>query len=166
MTIQKSYGKQVLALGLAMLAAMLLVRVILISMGANAQGILGRVTESREALTQVVKEPNELVMVYGSSMTQAGFSPRQFDTELAKMGKDITSFNYGFGGLNPFFQDYLSRRIAEQFENNDRRLKLAMIEFNPFQTTSVRWNRAESVVDSMHSCIDDETLHEGEGKLF
>lgn len=161
MTIQKSYGKQVLALGLAMLAAMLLVRVILLSMGASAQGILGRVTESREALIRVVKEPNELVMFYGSSMTQAGFSPRQFDAELAKMGKDITSFNYGFGGLNPFFQDYLSRRIADQFENNDRRLKLAMIEFNPFQTTSVRWNRAESVVDSFLTLLaSDEELFE------
>lgn len=161
MTSRKIYAKTVITLGLSMLAAMLIIRLILMSMGANSQGVLGRVTESRAALTQVVKEPNDLVMFFGSSMTRAGFSPRQFDREMALMGKEVTSFNYGFGGLNPYFQDFLSRRIAEQIEDNDRRLKLTMIEFNPFQTTRVRWNRAQPVLDSFLTLLaSDQELFE------
>ena len=100
-----------------------------------------------------------LVMFYGSSMTGAGFSPRKFDRDLKAMGKDITSFNFGFGGLNPYFQDLLSRRIAEQFENKDRRLKLALIEFNPFQATTTRWNRAKFTLDSFITMLaSDEEL--------
>ena len=115
---------------------------------AKSQGIMARVEQAREALPKILKEPQDLVMFYGSSMTRAGFSPRKFDLDLNAMGKNIKSFNFGFGGLNPFFQDYLSRRIADRFEQEDRRLKLAMIEFNPFQTTTARWNRAKSVIDS------------------
>jgi hypothetical protein len=147
-TSRKVFGKAVFAIGLSMLSAMIIIRLILISMGANTQGVLGRVTESRAALTQIVKDPDELVMFFGSSMTQAGFSPRKFDAALADLDKNVTSFNYGFGGLNPYFQDFLSRRIVEDLEDNERRLTLTMIEFNPFQTTSTRWNRAKPVLDS------------------
>ena len=48
----------------------------------------------------------------------------------------------------PFFQDYLSRRIRDAFKAEDKRLKLVVIEFNPFQTTQSRWNGALPVVDS------------------
>ncbi|MEM6639709.1 MAG: hypothetical protein AAF610_07390 [Pseudomonadota bacterium] len=87
-------------------------------------------------------------MGFGSSMVQAGFSPREFDRHIAAAGGDVTSFNFGFGGLNPLFQDYLSRRIREDFEANDRRLKLTIIEFNPFQTTEARRTLQASLEDS------------------
>jgi hypothetical protein len=131
-----------------MAVAMGSINFLLNSNDINTQGVLGRVNEARMALPKIVAEPNDLVMFYGSSMTRAGFSPRQFDHSLALEGKKITSFNFGFGGLNPYFQDLLSRRIVEKFESSDRRLKLALIEFNPFQATQTRWNRAESAVDS------------------
>jgi len=63
-------------------------------------------------------------------------------------GVKVKSFNFGFGGLNPFFQDYLSRRIRDAFQEKDRRLKLAIIEFVPFQATKSRWNGAQPVIDS------------------
>jgi hypothetical protein len=160
MTSQKVFGKAFIAIGLSMLTAMVIIRLILISMGASTQGVLGRVTESRAALEQIVKDPDELVMFFGSSMTRAGFSPRKFDADLAKLDKKVTSFNYGFGGLNPYFQDFLSRRIVEELEDNERRLTLIMIEFNPFQTTSTRWNRAKPVLDSFLTLLasDPELL--------
>ncbi|MFT4939719.1 MAG: hypothetical protein ACI88A_002764 [Paraglaciecola sp.] len=161
MTSQKIFGKAFFAIGLSMLTAMVIIRLILISMGANTQGVLGRVTESRAALAHIVKDPDELAMFFGSSMTRAGFSPRQFDADLAELDKNVTSFNYGFGGLNPYFQDFLSRRIVEELEENERRLTLTMIEFNPFQTTTTRWNRAKPVLDSFLTLLasDPELLN-------
>lgn len=161
MTSRKLYGKTFIIIGLCMLTAMIIIRLILMSMGAHSQGVLGRVTESRAALSRIAKEPKELVMFFGSSMTRAGFSPRKFDTDLAAMGKNVTSFNFGYGGLNPYFQDFLSRRIVEEFEANDRQIKLTMIEFNPFQTTSARWNRAKPVADSFLTLLaSDQELFE------
>jgi hypothetical protein len=131
-----------------MITAMGLVRVVLDANGANQQGILGRVLQAQAALPKIIAEPNDLVMFYGSSMVRAGFSARKFDRDLQAMNKNVTSFNFGFGGLNPYYQDFLSRRIAEQFINENRQLKLALIEFNPFQTTQTRWERAQFTVDS------------------
>ena len=148
MTSQKLYGKAILAIGLCMAMALLSIHFILQGMGVNSQGVLGRVTESRAALPKIVTEPNEVVMFFGSSMTRAGFSPRKFDADLAEQGKQVKSFNFGFGGLNPYFQDFLSRRIADEFNKENRKIKLAMIEFNPFQTTQTRWSNASPVLDS------------------
>lgn len=153
MTSRKIYAKTIFALGLSMAAALVIIHLILLSMGAQSRGVPGRVNESREALQQIVKEPNDVVMFFGSSMTRAGFSPRKFDSDMEKLGKQITSFNFGFGGLNPYFQDFFSRRIVETFEENDRRLTLTMIEFNPFQTTTTRWNRAQPVLDSFFTLL-------------
>jgi hypothetical protein len=150
----------VLAIVLVSVCAMGLVRVFLDANQANKSGILGRVAEAQAALGRITAEPHELVIFFGSSMTQAGFSPRQFDEAVKGAGHDIKSFNFGFGGLNPYFQDYLSRRIAEAFKASDRRLKLAMIEFNPFQSTKVRWQGAESSLDSFITMLatDEELL--------
>lgn len=145
---KRVFIKITLAIVLGMMAAMGLVRLLLDANGANKQGILGRVLQAQAAVEQIIAEPNDLVMFYGSSMTRAGFSPRKFDRDLKAMGKDISSFNFGFGGLNPYYQDLLSRRLAEQFIEQDRKLKLALIEFNPFQTTKKRWSRAQFTVDS------------------
>jgi hypothetical protein len=154
---KRVYIKITFAIALTMMAAMGLVRVLLDSNGVNKQGILGRVLQAQAALPQIIAEPNEQVIFYGSSMTRAGFSPRKFDRDLKAMGKDITSFNFGFGGLNPYYQELFSRRIAEQFIEKDRKLKLAFIEFNPFQTTSTRWNRAQFTVDSFITMLANDS---------
>ena len=122
----------------------------LIAMAGDVSGgqILERVNQARAALPRMVEEEQDLVMVFGSSMVDAGFASRQFDREIAARGGDVKSFNFGFGGLNPYFQDYLARRIREAFDEKDRKLNLALIEFNPFQTTTSRWNGAKPVVDS------------------
>ena len=153
---RRVFVKITLAIVLGMMAAMGLVRLLLDANGANKQGILGRVLQAQAAIPQIIAEPNDLVMFYGSSMTRAGFSPRKFDGDLKAMGKDITSFNFGFGGLNPYYQDLLSRRLAEQFVEQDRKLKLALIEFNPFQTTSTRWNRAKFSLDSFITMLSND----------
>lgn len=106
--------------------------------GASSRSLLGRVIEAQEAIPRIAAEESDIVLFFGSSMTAAGFSPREFDRAIAAAGGDSISFNFGFGGLNPLFQDYTSRRIVEAFEAEDRRLKLALIEFNPFQTTKAR----------------------------
>jgi hypothetical protein len=149
---RKIYAKMVVALGLCMSVSMGLI-VLLLESAPDNDGILPRVNEARAALPKILQEPNDLVLFYGSSMTRAAFSPRQFDRSLESQGKKTTSFNFGFGGLNPYFQDILSRRIAEKFNESDRRLKLVMIEFNPFQTTKTRWDRAQPVVDSFLSVL-------------
>ena len=123
-----------------MSAALGLVKAFVYFNDASSETILGRVLEAKAALPQIVKESQELAMVFGSSMVRAGFSPREFDQHMKDRGiKDIKSFNFGFGGLNPFFQDFLARRIKESFVENNRRLKLAVIEFsNHHYTTSRR----------------------------
>jgi hypothetical protein len=136
------------AIFLGMLAALILLRVWHEAMDANKSGILGRVHEAQTQLPRVLAEEDDLTMFFGSSMVHAGFSPRMFDRWLAEEGIRVKSFNFGFGGLNPYFQDYLVRRIAEDFKAGDRRLELAMIEFNPFQTTKTRWQGAQPIVDT------------------
>jgi hypothetical protein len=142
------YLKISLALVAIFGAAMGIIHFIAYLHDANAENILGRVMEARKALPKILEEEQDLVMMYGSSMTRAGFSPRLFDQAVNAQSKNIKSFNWGIGGLNPFFQDYLSRRIKDAFVAKDRKLKLAIIEFNPFQTTQTRWRGALPIVDS------------------
>jgi len=142
------YFKIVLAIVLGMAASMAIIRLVTYLNDASSDTFLGRVQQARAALPKIVQEPDDLVMFFGSSMVQAGFSPRKFDREIAEQGGKTKSFNFGFGGLNPFFQDYLSRRIEDEFVANDRRLKLALIEFNPFQTTITRRDGAREIEDS------------------
>ncbi len=155
------YAKIILAIALCAALTVGIMHGFLTVADAKNQGVFARTSLAREALPKIVKEPHDLVIFYGSSMTRAGFSPRLFDKELNAMGKNIKSFNYGFGGLNPYFQDFLSRRIKDQFVENDRKLKLALIEFNPFQTTQRRWQGAKPVVDSFLSMLaSDEEIFE------
>jgi hypothetical protein len=158
---ERVYLKTLLAIVLGMAASMGVVRLIALANDASSETIMARVFAAREEFPRVVATGEPIVMVYGSSMVQAGFSPRQFDMDVAALGKEIKSFNFGFGGLNPFFQDYLARRIGEAFKTEDKRLELAVIEFNPFQTTSARWNGALPVVDSFVTLLaTDEELWE------
>ncbi len=142
------YARILLTIVLGMAVALGLVRVFVAANDVSGQSLLSRVLEGQAAIPRIATEANELVMLFGSSMTQAGFSPREFDLELAEKGIETTSFNFGFGGLNPMFQEYLSKRIVEDFKAENRRMKLVMIEFNPFQTTITRRNRAVALEDS------------------
>ncbi|MGI9220798.1 MAG: hypothetical protein ACR2QS_07165 [Woeseiaceae bacterium] len=143
---RRIFLKIFLTILLGMGAAMGLVRGFTEAMGANSQEILGRVLEGQEGLQRMlVEDENDLVMVYGSSMVEAAFGPRYFDQYVADIGGDVSSWNFGFGGLNPMFQEYLARRMVDDFNANDRRLKLLLIEFNPFQTTKTRRDRARVI---------------------
>jgi hypothetical protein len=142
------YARILLAILLGMAIALGLVRMFVAANNVSGQSLLSRVLEGQAAIPQIAAEENQLVMFFGSSMTDAGFSPREFDLKLAEKGIETTSFNFGFGGLNPMFQEYLSKRIVEDFKAENRRLKLVMIEFNPFQTTITRRNRAVALEDS------------------
>jgi hypothetical protein len=133
---------------LGMGAALGMVRAYAASMGASGSAFLGRVLEARASLPRILAEDEELVLFYGSSMTEAGFSARVFDRELAERGVEAKSFNFGFGGLNPLFQDLLARRIREAFEPEDRQLELTLIEFNPFQATRTRYQGAVPAIDA------------------
>ena len=79
---RKIYFKILLVILIGSGIAMSAVRLFAILNDASSETILGRVIEAKRALPQIVKEEKELVMFFGSSMTGAGFSPRQFDAEL------------------------------------------------------------------------------------
>ncbi len=152
--IRRTNLKIFLVMMAGMFMALVLIRVFFFTMNASKGTFLGRVTEAREYLPQIAQEEEDLVMVFGSSMVDAGFSARQFDREVREAGiENIKSYNFGFGGLNPYFQDYLARRIGEEFSKHDKQLKLAIIEFNPFQTTKARWKGAVPVVDSFTTLL-------------
>ncbi len=154
------YLKTLLAIILGMGTALGLVYLFTLANNASKETILGRVAQAQEALPKIIEEENELMLFFGSSMVGAGFSPRQFDRQVKEQGKNIKSFNFGFGGLNPYFQDYLARRIRDSFQHGNRKLKLSIIEFNPFQASQARWNGAKSVVDSFLTMLatDEEIV--------
>ncbi len=145
---RRIFGRILLTVVLGMSVSLGIVQSILAAAGADSGELMGRFLEARAAIPQMTEEQDDLVMVFGSSMVEAGFSPREFDQEIAAAGGSVKSFNFGFGGLNPLFQDYASRRIREDFEARDRRLKLAVIEFNPFQTTVSRRNLQKATEES------------------
>jgi len=142
------FARVLLVTVLGMGAALGLVRAYAAALGASGEAFLGRVLQARAALPQIIAEEDDLVIFYGSSMVQAGFSARVFDRELTERGAEVKAFNFGFGGLNPLFQDYFARRIRETFEAEDREIKLTLIEFNPFQTTKTRYEGAVSSIDA------------------
>lgn len=147
---RKLYLKTFLAIVIGMGLALGVIRTIAWLGDASGSLFFGRVVEAQAALPRILEEEEgELVMFFGSSMTDAGFSARHFDRELRSRDVAVSSWNFGFGGLNPYFQNILSRRIREAFEARDRRLKLALIEFNPFQATKTRWQRAQQIKDSL-----------------
>lgn len=160
MSERKLYLKIFLTVVVGMTLAMGIIRGIAWLNDASGSNFLGRVLAARAALPRITQEEGDLVMVFGSSMVQAGFSARHFDREVNARGGNVKSWNFGFGGLNPYFQDFLARRIREAFERDDRRLKLTLIEFNPFQTTTTRWDGARQVLDSFLPLLasDEELL--------
>ena len=100
----------------------------------------GRMVAQLQHLPQLVaaSRDKDAIMVFGSSMVQAGFEPEVFDRAMQGYGVDTISYNYGVGNLNPRYQALMTRRVREAFQAGDQKLSLALIEFNPFQTTKVR----------------------------
>lgn len=151
---RRIFRRIILAILVGMGVAMGLVRGFTEAMGANSQEILGRVLEGQHGLKRLLAEDDgDLVMVYGSSMADAGFGPREFDQHIRELGGDVSTWNFGFGGLNPMFQEFLARRIVDDLNANDRRLKLLLIEFNPFQATKTRRNRAKAIEEPYMSLL-------------
>jgi hypothetical protein len=144
-----------LAILLVVAASYAILHLFLYLNDAGAETIIERVTEARSYLPAIVQEERDLVMMFGSSMTDAGFAARQFDREMEERGIEVKSFNFGFGGLNPYFQVYLSRRVRDAFQAGGRRLKLALIEFAPLQNTRARWQGAQPVIDSYVAMLAD-----------
>ena len=143
-----------LVVGLVVMGiAVVLIRLFAMAFDASAETIITRVMEARQELPRIAKEDEDIVIAFGSSMTDAGFSARQFDRQMLERGVDVKSFNFGFGGLNPYFQDYLARRMREAFDAEGKRLKLAMIEFTPLQNTKARYNGAVPTIDSYVSML-------------
>ncbi len=99
-----------------------------------------RVLEMMDYVPTLVAEnpQRKKVMVFGTSMVQAGFEPDQFDAYFESRGQDIVSYNYGVGNLNPEFQQYVTAHIRRELEASGEMLDLSLLEFNPFQTTKSR----------------------------
>jgi hypothetical protein len=115
-----------------------------------------RLREALAALPEVAAHPgatgdtgetSDTALFFGSSLVWNGFSPEIFDARLDEHGVQLASFNFGFGGLNPEIQLLLARRIRAAFEAEGRRLRLALVEFNPFQSTRARAREDERVRD-------------------
>ena len=97
-----------------------------------------RLHEAIVELPAIAAYPQQTALFFGSSLVWNGFLPEVFDARLSERGVGLASFNLGFGGLNPEIQRVLARRLRTAHEAVGRRAKLAIIEFNPFQTTRVR----------------------------
>lgn len=147
---RRMYARLLITLLVGMFIALVLVRALALAMDARPENFMSRVHQARAHLPEVARQAAEIptVMFFGSSMVQAGFSPREFQAHLAEQGREVRAWNFGFGGLNPLYQDYLARRVRDQFVANDARLSLALIEFNPFQTTTRRRDGARPIDES------------------
>ncbi len=108
--------------------------------------LAGLVPINDRALVMIDQLPNvaqdypnqKKVMIFGTSMVQAGFEPYQFDAYFENRNMDVVSYNYGVGNLNPEFQQYITDHIRREMETNNESLDLVLLEFNPFQTTKAR----------------------------
>jgi len=147
------YLKILLVILFGMGCSMALVRLVPHLAKAKKGNFWGRISEARQALPRMTSEPKPLVMVFGSSLVREGFSPRQFQNELNESGIDVEAYNFGFGGLNPLLQEILARRVKEHFQAENRRLSLAIVEFNPFQATQTRRRRVRAIEDSFLAMV-------------
>ncbi len=147
---RRMYARILITLLVGMGFALFLIRALALAMDAKPENFMSRVFEARQHLPRVAEQAKDTptVMFFGSSMVRAGFSPREFEVHMKERGDTVRAWNFGFGGLNPLYQDYLARRIRDQFTGIDARLSFALIEFNPFQTTTTRRNGARPIDES------------------
>lgn len=100
----------------------------------------GRVLGMMDYLPTFISQnrDRQTLMIFGSSMVQAGFEPYQFDEQMTQRGLDVASINYGVGNLDPEFQKYLTRDVRRKYEAAGQKIDMTLLEFNPFQTTLTR----------------------------
>jgi len=112
-----------------------------------------RFNQATEELPQIAgnSSSKKIVMVYGSSLVHAGFSPDTFDSEMDNRGIDIVSYNFGFDGLNPEYQHLYAKRIIAEFQRQGRKIDVVLLEFNPFQTTLSRRDHDDSMSDQWYA---------------
>lgn len=125
-----------------------------IEQGSNG-AITGRMKNMVRYLPQIPDESagDKSVMIFGTSMVQYGFSPNEFDRIMAENDINSTSYNYGIANLIPSFQQYITATIRKEFKQADFKLDLALIEFNPFQTTIIRKQSGAAIAEQQIAAL-------------
>lgn len=116
--------------------------------------------EIREKLAAFEQVKDECdVLYFGSSYVYRSFRPEVIDAELAEAGLDVTSFNFGIGGMDAFETDHLMREVLAM---EPARLRWVFIEPRPwfggiaqspnaFTERSVRWHTARATRQALRS---------------
>lgn len=106
----------------------------------NAGDVFGvqRIRSIVQSLDYMAASDGPSVIMFGSSLTKEGFSPRRYDETLTQLGVSATSFNVGVGNMKPSYQLLLAKRMREAYEREGQKAGLAIIEFTPFLTTEAR----------------------------
>lgn len=121
--------------------AVLLVNAFTRSVEANSGDLFGiqRIRSVAASTDVIANTPGDTVLVFGSSLVNEGFSPRQFDQRAeALLQHDITSFNIGMGNMKPAYQLLLAKRLREAHQRAGKRARMAVIELTPFLLTKRR----------------------------
>ncbi len=121
--------------------AVILVNAFTSSIEANAGDLFGiqRIRSVAGSIDLIANTPGNTVLVFGSSLVNEGFSPRQFDQRAELLlQQDITSFNIGMGNMKPSYQLLLAKRLREAHLRAGKRARLAVIELTPFLLTKRR----------------------------
>ena len=79
-------------------------------------------------------------VVFGTSPMQWGFSPAIFDRTLAQGAVTMRTYNLGNFGIGPDLMSIMARRLGGELEGQNRRLRLAVLEFTPWNATAARRN--------------------------
>jgi len=116
--------------------------------------------EIREKLEAFEELKNECdVLYFGSSYVYRSFRPEVIDAELATRGVDVTSFNFGIGGMDAFETDHLMREVLAM---QPARLRWVFSEPRPyfgdistspnaFTERSLRWHTARATWQALRS---------------
>jgi hypothetical protein len=115
------------------------------------------IREKLEAFEQVKDECDALY--FGSSYVYRSFRPEVIDARLAERGLDITSFNFGIGGMDAFETDHLIREVLAM---EPARLRWVFSEPRPyfgsiadspnaFTERSLRWHTARATWQALRS---------------
>lgn len=79
-------------------------------------------------------------VVFGTSPMQWGFSPAIFDRTMARSGTPTLTYNLGNFGIGPDLMSIMARRLGAALRAENRRLRLAVLEFTPWNATAARRN--------------------------
>ncbi len=102
-----------------------------------------RLAELLDELPRIAKDPRA-VLVFGSSLTQHGFSPERYEAGLAARGVKATAYNLGLPGADSEVQRALAERIAAEYRAAGTKAKLVLLEVTPFQLTEARAGNEKS----------------------